>query len=187
MPERKRKYRWVKWLVLGLVVVGVVVAVLINNNFNSAPRDDSEKNAKSAKTEEVSGNSSEEKKEDEKRPDTKEEVVESEPKAPQYDGDNPNKSETLTGVISYAGVNGGNLMIRVNIDQFLSDGVCNLSLLKDGRAVYTVSAAIEGSVSTSNCNGFNISASELEGGNYAIEVSLESAGKYGKIVGEVQI
>ena len=35
----------------------------------------------------------------------------------EYAGEDPNEREDLTGVVTYAGVNGNNLMIRVNIDQ----------------------------------------------------------------------
>lgn len=134
----------------------------------------------------------EEKKEEEEEktndnPNNDDEAVEPEPKAVQYDGGNPNKSESLTGAISYAGVSGGNLIVRVNIDQFLASGKCELNILKDGTSAYNEITTIESSVSTSTCNGFSVPLSELASGKYAIEVNLESDGKYGKMVGEVTI
>ncbi|MBO7657030.1 hypothetical protein J6S55_00035, partial [Candidatus Saccharibacteria bacterium] len=105
----------------------------------------------------------------------------------QYDGDSPNMADSLTGVISYAGVSGGDLIIRVNIDQYLTTGNCGLTLKRDGNIIYSVTTNIEGSVSTSTCNGFKISSGELSSGKLEIEIALESGDKRGKILGEATI
>lgn len=113
-----------------------------------------------------------------------EEVIEKEPIV-QYEGDNPNEAEELTGVVTYAAVNGDNLMIRVNIDQYLDSGNCELSLIQGG-VKYSNTANIS-SVTTATCEGFNVPVSELGSGNYQIIIKLSSDGKTGTIKGEVNI
>ena len=95
--------------------------------------------------------------------------------------------ETLSGVISYADVNGEELIIRVNIDQFLTEGNCNITISKNGATHYSSSAGIQESVSTSVCDGFKVPVASLPKGDLQIEVLLESGGKNGKITGRVRI
>ena len=111
-------------------------------------------------------------------------VIEKEPIV-QYEGDNPNEAEELTGVVTYAAVKGDNLMIRVNIDQYLDGGSCELSL-NQGGVKYSDIANIS-SVTTATCEGFNVPVSELGSGNYQIIIKLSSDGKTGTIKGEVNI
>ena len=180
MPRRKRNFGWVKWLIL------LILMILVKNNFDNGINNDNQ----AVNTEKSDIKKSEEDKTGEKadnNSDDSNEKTEQEEKVPQYDGESPNRSETLTGVISYAGVSGDNLIVRVNIDQYLAGGSCKMNLIKDGATVYNNTVAIESSVSTSTCNGFNVSVSEVGSGNFRIEVTLESDGKYGKIVGEVSI
>lgn len=106
---------------------------------------------------------------------------------PQYDGEDPNESTALTGVITYAGANGNQFMIRVNIDQYLSSGTCNLILSQNGAAVYGDSAAIIDAASTSTCEGFNIATAELSSGHYDITINLTADGKTGTITGEADL
>lgn len=103
----------------------------------------------------------------------------------QYEGEDPNESEKLTGVVTYAGVAGDKLMIRVNIDQYLEDGVCELSLMQGG-AKYSDSAKIN-SVTTATCEGFDVPVSELGGGNYQIVIKISAEGKTGTISGEAEV
>lgn len=103
----------------------------------------------------------------------------------QYEGDDPNTQDDLTGVITYAGVSGDSLMIRVNIDQYLENGTCELSLVQNG-VIYSDVANIVGSAATATCEGFNVPAGGL-GGQYEIIISLSSGEKAGVIKGEVEI
>ncbi len=104
-----------------------------------------------------------------------------------YDGEDPNEAEELSGVVTYAGVSGSNLMIRVNIDQYLSEGNCQLILMRSGASVYNDSARIIDSAATATCEGFNVPVSELGGGSYEIVINLTADGKTGIIKGEVSI
>lgn len=120
------------------------------------------------------------------------EVVEPEKKVEkekieQFDGDNPNENNTLSGVITYAGVSGEYLMIRVNIDQYLSGGSCNLSLMRDGTAIFGDTATIIDAVATSTCEGFNVPLSSLGEGQLKIVINLNAGDKIGVIEGEVKI
>lgn len=181
MPERKRNFRWVKWLLfLVLIVVAVVVTVLVLNNFNKKTND----NAQQATTTE---DKTKKKETDSEKTENKEGTSEQEEKAPQYEGESPNKSETLTGIITYADIIDNDLVIRVNIDQFLSGGNCNLTMNRNGVTYYTQTASIQESVTTSTCDGYNIPVSELPKGDFSVEINLDSDGKSGKITGRVRI
>ena len=180
MPKRKRNFRWVKWLLfLVLAVVAIVVVVLVKNNFDSEPSNNQQVTSvdKSEKKEDKASNDSGN---NEKSPEQKE-------KAPQYEGESPNKSETLTGLITYADVQNDELVIRINIDQFLQSGNCNLVMSRNGVTYYTQSVGIQESVTTSTCDGYKIPVSDLPKGDLQVEIDLESEGKTGKITGRVRI
>lgn len=176
MTERKRDFRWVKWLsfLVLVVIVAVIVVVIVKNNASGKNENDGQQIVKvneSGKT----GNS------DEAVEEPKEE------KAPQYEGENPNRANDLTGVISYAGMVGSDLVVRVNINQFLQSGNCDLKIIKDGTPRYSETVKILESVTTSTCDGYKIPVDRLPGGKLQIEVTLESDGKKGKIESEVEL
>lgn len=113
-----------------------------------------------------------------------EEVTEKE-KVVQYEGEDPNEEDELTGVVTYAGVNGDNLMIRVNIDQYLNSGSCELNLIQNS-VVYSDIANIVGSAITATCEGFNVPVNGLSG-NYEIVIKINSGEKTGTINGKAKI
>ena len=106
--------------------------------------------------------------------------------AVENEGEDPNEREDLTGVVTYAGVNGNNLIIRVNIDQYLNSGSCELNLVQDSVA-YSDTANIVSSAATATCEGFNVPINGLEKGNYEIVIKVSSGDKAGTINGEVDI
>ena len=105
----------------------------------------------------------------------------------QYDGDNPNTTGGVTGVITYAGVSGSNLMIRVNIDQYLSGGTCKITLKQNGGNIYTASAPVIDAASTSTCEGFNVPVAGLPKGAIDIIISVSSGDKSGDIIGSANL
>lgn len=183
MPKRKRNFRWVKWLLFLVLIAGAVtVIILVKNNFDNKTNNSGQQATNVEKPEK--------KKPEEKTDDNSSSSAETskqEEKAPQYEGESPNKSETLTGMITYANVADNELVIRVNIDQFLQSGTCNIALSRNGVTHYSQSVGIVESVTTSTCDGFKIPASELPSGNLQVEINLESEGKTGKIEGRVKI
>lgn len=181
MAKRRRSKRWIWGLVFCVLIVGaIVVAVMIKNSF------DTSNERKEAATEKSSGQNQTEDEQDGVEPSDEQNVVKKE-EVPQYAGDNPNNSEVLTGVISYANVINDELVIRVNIDQFLSEGSCGLSITRNGAKLYTQSVQIIGSVSTSTCDGFKVPIGETLRGNLQIDIELESSNKRGNITGKVKV
>lgn len=178
--RRRRSKKWVFWLffLILLVVAGVVCYLVWDNYFKTdEPKEES---GTSSVVEEKTEQKQEEKNEDSGEEIKKEEVV-------QYDGESPNSGEGITGAVTYAAVSGANLMIRLNIDQYLTSGSCNLVLYKDGASVYGDTANLVGSASTATCEGFNVPVSEIGSGNFQIEVRITSGEKNGIIKGEASI
>ena len=110
-----------------------------------------------------------------------------EKKVVQYEGEDPNMMEELTGAVTYAGVNGDMLTVRVNIDQYLSEGSCRLELSQGGVVAYEDMVGIAAMVTTATCDGFSVPVGELGSGDYDILVELKSGDKNGKIKGEVSL
>ena len=123
----------------------------------------------------------------EKDGDSRDEAEAVKKKVVQYEGEDPNEAEELTGVVTYAGVNGDNLLVQVNIDQYLSEGSCGLQLLQDGVVVYEDTVEIVAMVSTATCDGFEVPVKSLGGGGYDIVINLVSGGKMGTIRGEAKL
>ena len=180
MSERRRDKK--VWLCLGVVAVllaAVIVLLVLNNNGGGADSDvqENENSGVIAEKTETGVEANAESTDNEK---VKEEVV-------QYDGEDPNESEDITGVITYAAVSGDNLLVRVNIDQYLNSGSCELIISKSGEEVYTDTAEVVDSAATSTCEGFNVPLSALPKGELAISVRLDADQKQGNITGEVTI
>ena len=165
-----------------LVVAGVVVFLVWDNYFN----DKKENKQEGQEVEQVEKKESATKAENgDDGKDEAEKAVEQK-KVPQYDGDDPNTAEELSGVVTYAGVSGGALMVRVNIDQYLDNGKCELNLIQSGNVVHSSAVEIVGGASTASCAGFDVPVAGLSG-NYEIVVKLEAGGKRGTIRGEVSV
>ena len=116
----------------------------------------------------------------------KKEEIEGKPQIVQNDGEDPNQREELTGILTASHVSENKLILRVNIDQFLTSGKCVLKLSSGANAVEK-EANIISSASTSTCEGFDVSMNELGSGKWSIEIFLDSNNKTGKITGEVDI
>lgn len=183
MSKRRRDFRWVRWLLFLILIFGAVaIIILVKNNFDNKPESN---NQQSVNTGESESKKSKEKADNDSN--GKEKTSEQEAKAPQYEGESPNKSENLTGIITYANVIDNELVIRVNIDQFLQSGNCNLEMARNGVTYYSQSVGIIESVTTSTCDGFKIPVNELPSGDLQVKINLESEGKSGKIEGRVKI
>lgn len=182
--QRKNYNKWIYWGVGLVVAVVVVVTVGLIVKNNSCEKENEE--VETSKVEEKE--ETEAKKVEETSRDTSvaDKAIE-EKKVSQYEGNDPNEAEELTGVITYAGVSGDKLMIRVNIDQFLDAGECKLNLRQAGMNVYNASARVVSSVSTATCEGFDVPLAEVGTGGTHITITVQAGEKVGTIEGEATI
>ena len=176
--KRKKTKKWISWAILLVlfVVAGVMVFLVWDSYFRE--KDDKADEQETEQVEEVEEN---DEIEEEKMEVTQKQKVE------QYEGDDPNEAEELSGVVTYAGVNGDKLMIRVNIDQYLDSGECKLSLSRNGTIIYNDVASVVGSASTSTCEGFDVPIGGIGSGAVNIVINVQSGGKVGAISGEANI
>lgn len=182
--KRRRSRKWLSWLIiLILLIVAFMVCFLVwDNYFNDNKTNEQEVQEQIINKEKEDEN---EKSIDKITEENKDDVDDK--KVIQYEGDDPNLSEELSGSVTYAGVLNDKIAIRVNIDQYLSDGICVLNLISNGDTVYDESANIVNSASTATCEGFDVPVSNVGTGAYGIEVRITSGEKSGIIKGEVEI
>ncbi len=186
--KNKKRLFWFLMLIL-LVAAAVVVYFVWDGYFKGKGGDKKESSQEVEKVEERI--ESEEKSEDvmgekEGRGQLEDEVGDGK-EIVQYDGENPNKAESISGVVTYAGVSGERLMIRVNIDQFLDDGECILNLVRNGSTIYNDTAMVVGNVATATCEGFDVSVDGMGGGTTDIIITVNSGERTGTIVGRVEL
>lgn len=183
MATRKRTRKSKKWISRLFFLLLLVVACVLCYFVWDAYFNDKGSKPNETKPAEQSVDVRPEEKKEEKKP----EAPEEKPKVPQYDGDDPNKTAGLTGAITYAGVSNNYLRIRINIDQYLGSGSCNIVLARAGQQIYSDYANIVSSASTSTCEGFDIPVSSLGAGNLQIKVTFSSGDKSGVVTGEAKI
>ena len=180
--KRKKNKSWITWVIMLLlfVVAGVVCYFVWDAYFK--PKDNNDGGDSTGVVEKPVENS-----DVEDGVEAAESGVIEKEKVVQYDGDDPNGAEELSGTVTYAGVSGDILVIRVNIDQYLEGGECVLNLVRNGDSVFSGSTRIVGGPSTSTCEGFDIPVSGLGGGEVQIVITMNSGGKSGTIRGEASL
>ena len=104
----------------------------------------------------------------------------------QYSGDNPNEKEQISGAITYIGISNDTLAVRVNIDQYIEEGNCIITLA-GAKTDYAEAARVIDSAATSTCEGFNIPLSVLKDNHLDIIIEVRSDTKQGIIRGEASI
>lgn len=104
----------------------------------------------------------------------------------QYEGDNPNELDYLTGLITYTEVKNGSLVAMVSIDQYLSDGVCVASLKNGSYTVTSVEELVEADASTSHC-AIEVNLAGINGGKYQLEVVISSGNKTGTLTSDIEL
>lgn len=183
MAQRRRSKKWLYWTVfLVLLIVAGVIAYLVWDNYFNKKGDGVEQSA----TSQAEGQPKEKTTADEERDPTDDGEAE-EKKTKQYEGEDPNKAAELSGAVTYAGVNGDKLTIRVNIDQYVKNGACSLGLRREGMNIYSAEARIINNATTSTCEGFDVPVAGLGSGDTVIVIYLNSEDKTGEIHGEVRI
>jgi len=111
-------------------------------------------------------------------------------KTPQYEGEDPNDLDELTGHIIYKDIDPetNTLHTSVMINQFLqSGGQCVYNIKRDDAILRTASGVAFADVTTSVCGPFSISLEGLSPGNYQLEVTITGDDKRGVILDELQI
>lgn len=184
--QRRKKTNWIKIiLVIALIVAAGLICFFVWKVYFSDEKPVHNNGDKDSSAVVDDKTKKEEKKEEKKESDT--DKKDEKEKVPQYDGDDPNEKDELTGVITYVGVNNGKLMIRVNIDQYVNGGTCTLGLRREGMNVYSATANIIDAASTATCEGFDVPVSGLGEGPTVITIYLSADGKTGEIGGEVTL
>ncbi len=184
--KRKNNKKWLWW------GVGILILVVIIGGGMLIWKKNNPESEKVEETTAVEKNETTEPEKEAEPAETTSTGVEKE-KIVQYEGEDPNTEVGLSGVMTYAGVSGEKLMVRVSIDQYLTAGTCELSLKKDGAVIYSDTAGIIGSAATSTCEGFDIPVSSLGAngttgmGKIEMEIKISAGGKSGVIRGEAEI
>ncbi|MBQ3445501.1 hypothetical protein IJG29_02125 [Candidatus Saccharibacteria bacterium] len=183
--HRKRSKKWVWGVVFAvLVAVAAVIVYLVWDGYFKEKQPENKGEDKSSSTVEVV----------EKEPQVDEETEKVSKEAAQKaeivysdEAENEAKYDEITGVITYAGVAGDNLMIRVNIDQYVTGGQCELALRAEGGSVYSDAAPIIDAAATATCEGFNVPLAGLPSGELNIVIYLAAGDKTGEIRGSVNL
>lgn len=103
-------------------------------------------------------------------------------KVTQYEGEDPNELEDITGFIAYKGIDAGVLTINTTIDQYLSaEGTCELQMTNESGSKYTTSGKAIADVTSSICEPFNIPVEDLGVGHWSIEIDIKADDKKGTI------
>ncbi len=110
-------------------------------------------------------------------------------KAIQFEGENPNELDELTGSITRRSISSGELTVVVSIDQYLSsDSSCRLTL-KDASGTEIRSTdplSVEAEATSSVCGPFIVPVGQLSG-DYTIDITITSPDKSGHIITEINI
>lgn len=110
-------------------------------------------------------------------------------KTVQFEGEDPNMLDELTGSITRRTVSGGELMVVASIDQYLSsDSNCRL-VLKDsaGQEVRSTAAVpVTAEATSSVCGPLTAAVNQLSG-TYTIDIVITSPDKSGHITTEINI
>lgn len=177
--RRRRNKKWLKVILfLILIIIAGVVCFLVWDSYFKDDNSEVESEVIEQPIVEQDGIKTEIEAEENVEVVEKEEVL-------QYDGADPNESVDLTGVITYTNVANGVLTIRVNIDQYISYGSCEIILVRGGAEIYSETVQMIDSASTSTCKGFDVSTDGLGNGSTNIIINLSGDGKNGVISGEV--
>lgn len=156
-------------IVLGLIVVFAIILIINNQKHDSNVNDQNNNTQANQNIPVQTDNSSDPK------------------KAKQYEGEDPNTKNELTGSITSAFLTNNNLSLRVNIDQYISSGNCILTITRDN-TVITQTAPIVAVASTSTCQGFDINDTRISAGAWHAKIDLLSNdNKKGVIEKEVSL
>lgn len=177
-------HSWVLALIIILIIIAIVAVIVfvikphettpnpsVPVNSSQQPEDSSPSNAANSSTDESAN------------------TLEAPDKVQQYEGEDPNDLEELTGVITYKGVENGVLTVMTMLNQYLHQtGVCAITLTGQNlHNSYTASVDAHGDATASYCENFEIPVSALASDTYNIEIKLTGDDKTGTINDEVKL
>lgn len=188
-PFGRRRKNPVKVVIVLFVILGIIIAgvfAFLNKDkiisiFKGEKNDSSTSQTSSSNT-----NPNDDKKSDDTTSDSQnnEPTREAEKSdISQYEGEDPNKSGMITGVINAGANESGTLSVRVVIDQALSSGTCTIVVSHSSGATNTVSAPVEPGPSSSFC----VAEAGSAPGNWKITATVSADNKTGTITGEVNL
>lgn len=180
-PIYRRPVIWVL-LVIGILVI---IALIIIFSHHEQPTTGSSPNSDQPATSQPQSDSTP----DNQSSDLSNTTNEPDAKTIQYEGENPNDANDLTGVITYKGVDNDILYIAVTIDQYLNqNGTCELTLTgKNTSRTLTSSTPAIADIQSSVCQTFEIPTAGLPRDTYTIEIQLNSNDKTGVVRDEVNL
>lgn len=180
-PWYRQPWVMALFIIILIVIVAMVVVFCFKPQSNSSDPQTPTASDQTTTTEESKGNSG---------GDSTTAIPAPEPeKTTQYEGEDPNTLESLTGSIMRKGIDEGNLVIVAMIDQYLNaPGNCVLVLSGEstGTRIETSTVATA-DVSTSICGEFIIDAAKLPSDLYKIEIQISGDNKTGVIRDEVRL
>ena len=182
--NQKSHHVFLYFIILLVIAAAVVLGLLFfKPTFEKKTQGDDSSSTTSDSTKESDDKKSSDdstKKEEESTPEVK---PETEKNNTQYEGEDPNTSASLTGIINYAGISEGNLIIRVSIEQSVN-GTCVFTLNTPSGKTVNGSSAITIGPSSAFCS---MTTPATESGTWKISVGATSADKHGIITGEANI
>lgn len=103
-------------------------------------------------------------------------------KPPQFEGEDPNDSQELTGSISVKDISAGTLYIAATIDQYLENsGTCTLIISNSTGEEYKFNGEAVADITTSVCSAFEVPLNDLSEGHWNLKIELSGNGKTGII------
>lgn len=187
---KEKNHHFFLFFIIFLIICAAVVCALIfldpfgnkkSSEQQAVSNSETQSNDKSSSSDSASSDKKEE------TTSTEPTEHESEKENTQYEGNNPNTLETITGIVSFAGISEGNFVVTVAIDQALgSSGTCAFTITNGSDTTISASAATSAGPSASFCT-YSIPASSVGSGKYSISVKVAASGKEGMITGEANI
>ena len=110
----------------------------------------------------------------------------------QYEG-TVDKTGAISANISRNEVVGDKYILRVTINELLSDGTCTLEMsTKNGDSLKRTSNVIQSGADSSSCdnfgyNGYEITTNGISSGSYSFTVTIKSGNRTGKVTGDINI
>lgn len=178
-----RSHSWVLALVIIIIIIAIVAVIV----YLVKPHSDSPESSDSTTSQQPDTPS------DSKTPDddsTSPETPDSpENKVQQYEGEDPNDLDELTGVVISKYIENGVLTVMATINQYLHQtGTCTITLTgQNSHDSYIASSDAHADITTSYCENFEIPVSTLTSDTYDIEIKLTGDGKIGTIRDEVKL